>query len=59
MGNQICISQLSTSLFFCKLLFEVKKIDVVGNKAKGRISKRVFQESKAPKISEKQTFLTP
>ena len=31
----------------------------VGNKAKGRISKRVFQEKKARQISEKRTFLTP
>ena len=30
----------------------------VGNKEKGRISKRVFQENKA-KIPEKQTLLTP
>ena len=31
----------------------------VGNKAKGRISKRVFQENKTyAKFSEKQTFLT-
>ena len=28
MGNQIYISQLSTSLFFYKLLFEVKRIDM-------------------------------
>ena len=32
MGNQIYISQLSTSLCFYKLLFEVKKIDVRLNK---------------------------
>ena len=32
--------------------------DIVGNKAKERISKRMFQESKARQISEKQTFLT-
>ena len=31
----------------------------VGNEAKGRISKRVFQENKARQISEKQIFLTP
>ena len=29
------------------------------NKAKGRISKRVFQESKHDKFFEKRTFLTP
>ena len=33
--------------------------EFVGNKAKGRISKRVFQEAKHAEISEKQTFLTP
>ena len=32
MNNKIYISQLSTSLFFYKLLFEVKKIDVRLNK---------------------------
>ena len=32
MDNQINISQLSSSLFFYKLLFEVKKIDVRLNK---------------------------
>ena len=32
MDNKIYISQLSTSLFFYKLLFEVKKIDVRLNK---------------------------
>ena len=32
MDNQIYISQLSASLFFYKLLFEVKKIDVRLNK---------------------------
>ena len=31
----------------------------VGNKAKGGISKRVFQENKEHKFSEKRTFLTP
>ena len=31
----------------------------VGNKAKGRILKRVFQEKKDVKFSEKRTFLTP
>ena len=31
----------------------------IGNKAKGRISKREFQENKTPQIYEKRTFLTP
>ena len=32
----------------------------VGNKAKRRISKRVFQENKStPNFPKKQTFLTP
>ena len=31
----------------------------VGNKEKGRISKRVFKKTKQMKFSEKQTFLTP
>ena len=31
----------------------------VGNKAKGRTSKRVFQENKARQFSEKRAFLTP
>ena len=30
----------------------------VGNEAKGQISKRVVQEDKAAKFSEKQIFLT-
>ena len=34
-------------------------LEFVGNKAKGRISKRVFKNAKHAKISEKQTFLTP
>ena len=31
----------------------------VGNKTKGQISKRVFQENKARQVYEKQTFFTP
>ena len=31
--------------------------EFVGNKAKERIAKRVFQENKARQISEKQTFI--
>ena len=34
-------------------------IYLVGNKAKGQISKRLFQENNARKISEKWTFLPP
>ena len=34
-------------------------IHIVGNKGKGRISKRGFQKNKARQISEKRTFLTP
>ena len=33
-------------------------VDLVGNKANGRISKRVFQESKARQNFQKTTFLT-
>ena len=32
---------------------------IVGNKEKGRISKRVFQENKARQISQKRNHLTP
>ena len=32
---------------------------LAGNKAGGRISKRVFQENKVRQISEKQTFFSP
>ena len=32
---------------------------IVGNKAKGRISKRVFQENRARQVFQKRTFLTP
>ena len=40
--------------------FSEKKWSVVGNKAKGRILKRVLQEKEARKIfSEKRIFLTP
>ena len=40
------------------LYVEKKKQYFVGNKAKGRISKQVFQENKHAKFSEKQIFLT-
>ena len=33
--------------------------EIVGNKAKGRILKRVFQENKARQIFRKRAFLTP
>ena len=36
-----------------------KRAHFVGNKANGRISKRLFQENKQAKFSEKRTFLTP
>ena len=32
---------------------------IIGNKVKGQISKRVFQENKARQIFRKRTFLTP
>ena len=32
--------------------------EYVGNKAKGRILKRVFQKKSTPKFSKKRTFLT-
>ena len=35
------------------------KCDVVGNKAKGRISKRVLKENKARQISEKTNISYP
>ena len=35
------------------------RVEVVGNKAKWRISKRLFQENKARQILEKRTLLTP
>ena len=35
----------------------MRNLEFVGNKAKGRISKRVFQEKKHAKFSEKRTFL--
>ena len=47
---------------YLKKLCSAEKRYLVGNKVKGRISKRVFQENKARKqnkFSEKQTFLTP
>ena len=41
-------------------LLRINKHDIFdGNKAKGRISKRVFQENKARKIYRKTNFLTP
>ena len=36
-----------------------KKQERVGSKVEGRISKRVFQETKHVKFCEKRTFLTP
>ena len=50
------------SCWFSKLLSTTsdgRHLLFVGNKAKGQISKRVFQENKAFKFSEKGTFLTP
>ena len=38
---------------------ECLKDQIVGNKAKGRISERVFQEIKARQIFRKQTFFNP
>ena len=35
------------------------RVEVVGNKVKWRISKRVFQKNKARQILEKRTLLTP
>ena len=46
MDNQIYISQLSTLYFSTNHYSKSKKIDIVGSKAKGQISKRVFEESK-------------
>ena len=40
------------------LFFEILEPKIVGNEAKGRISKRVLQETKRAKFSEKRTFLT-
>ena len=40
-------------------MVEIVMSQIVGNKAKRRISKRVFQEKKHAKFSEKRTFLTP
>ena len=36
-----------------EIFYEKLKLNFVGNKAKGRISKRVFQENKARQISQK------
>ena len=41
------------------ILFSFTVVYIVGNKLKGWISKRVFQENKARQISQKRTFLTP
>ena len=41
------------------ILFSFTVVYIVGNKLKGRISKRVFQENKARQIFQKRTFLTP
>ena len=35
-----------------------KKSYIVGNKAKGRISKQVLQENRARQVSRKRTFIT-
>ena len=51
------LSEISS--FFCsKFTTRLQSIQLVRNKAKGRISKRVFQESKARQNFRKQTFLT-
>ena len=49
------------SLFFAKTLHlrYLTGSYIVGNKAKGRMSKLVIQENKTRQISEKRTFLTP
>ena len=53
------LSFLLTFLWILLLFgFEVI-LKIAGNKAKGWISKRVFQENKARQIFQKRTFLTP
>ena len=47
------VVQLLTDRFF------INYHKVVGNKAKGRISKRVFQENKARQIFRKTNIFTP
>ena len=47
-----------TDIIWWSEFSEIKSY-IVDNKAKGRISKRVFQENKARQVSEKWTFLTP
>ena len=42
----------------CKFCDHFSIDDIVGNKAEGPISKRVLQEKKQAKFSEKRTFLT-
>ena len=47
-----------TKTFWVKVPAEILP-SIVGSKAKGRISKPVFQGNKHAKFSEKRTFLTP
>ena len=50
--------KLANVKFIFKMV-EIVMSQIVGNKAKRRISKWVFQEKKHAKFSEKRTFLTP
>ena len=51
-------NQISKMEAFLKKLF-TRKLQVVGNKPKGRISKRVFQENKASQIFLKTNISYP
>ena len=52
------INQMKFKFYFSSICLDRLRHEVVGNKAKGRIWKRVFQENKARQIFRKRTFLT-
>ena len=56
-----CCPHIETSQLICTATLAIteKFQNFVGNKAKGRIAKRVFQKNKARQIFRKRTFLTP
>ena len=52
-------SLLSRNKFLAIAVNTYAKLDTVGNKAKWRVSKRVFQENSTPNFPKNDNFFTP
>ena len=58
-NNQLICTTNEMNDSYMRCNFELKSVNFVGNKAKGRISKRVFQENKARHIFRKTKISYP